>query len=255
MEKPAGLTPADWHARYLLQAGWTAEIRKYLYRRASIQDARRILEVGCGSGAICMTLHQASQAQVVGLDIDNGILQVAQNYDDGARFVNGDGYHLPFADQAFDVVLCHFLLLWLKSPVTVLSEMARVCKPGGYLLALAEPDHAGRIDHPEELTALGKLQTESLERQGVDALAGRSLSGWFHQAGLIEVESGVLGGQWAAQQDKPFLDSEWEMLEHDLGDTLTSAELAHFRTIDQLAWADGSRVLHTPTFFAAGKVL
>jgi SAM-dependent methyltransferase len=215
MEKPAGLTPADWHARYLLQAGWTAEIRKYLYQRASLQDARRVLEVGCGSAAISKTLHQAGQAQVVGLEIDHSILQVAQNYDNRSGFVNGDGYHLPFTDQAFDVVVCHYLLLWLKSPVVALKEMARVCRSGGYVLALAEPDHEGRVDEPRALEKLGRLQTHGLKKQGTNTRAGRLLPGWFTQAGLEVVEYGILGGQWKGKPTDEFLASEYEMLKHD----------------------------------------
>jgi len=254
MEEPAGLTPAEWHARYQVQAGWTAEIRNYLYQRASLQDARRILEVGCGSGVICKTLHQAGQTQVCGLDIDRSILQVAQKYDQATSFVNGDGYHLPYSDQAFDGVLCHFLLLWLKSPVTVLREMARVCRPGGVILALAEPDHDGRIDQPLAMERLGRLQTGSLERQGVDIEAGRKLKGWFQQTGLQDIEAGLLGDQKSAAGSGEFQASEWEMLRHDLEGALTEAELVRYEAIDRQAWAEGSRVLHVPTFYALGRV-
>ena len=89
MEEPAGLTPAQWHARYKLQAGWTAEIRKYLYQRASLQDARRVLEVGCGSGAIVATLREHSQAQVIGLDLQLPILKFASGQDISSLFLNG----------------------------------------------------------------------------------------------------------------------------------------------------------------------
>jgi SAM-dependent methyltransferase len=254
MEEPAGLTPAEWHARYQVQAGWTAEIRNYLYQRASLQDARRILEVGCGSGVICKTLHQAGQTQVCGLDIDRSILQVAQKYDQATSFVNGDGYHLPYSDQAFDGVLCHFLLLWLKSPVTVLREMARVCRPGGVILALAEPDHDGRIDQPLAMERLGRLQTHGLKKEGANTRTGRLLTGFFTQAGLEVIEGGVLGGQWKGQPSDEFLTSEWEMLKHDLRSLLAPAEIERYCAIDRAAWAEGTRVLHVPTFYAIGLV-
>jgi ubiquinone/menaquinone biosynthesis C-methylase UbiE len=254
MEKSKGLTPADWHARYQLQVGWTAGIRDYLYRRASLADARWVLEVGCGSGAVTPTLHGHSQAKVVGLDIDRLILKLATVTDTGSNFINGDALHLPLAGQIFDVVLCHYFLLWVRSPLAVLLEMVRVCRPGGAVLALAEPDHAARIDHPRELETLGKLQTESLEHQGADPQAGRQLARWFHQAGLAEIETGVLSGQWINKPSDSFLESEWQMLEHDLGGNISPAELDHYQRVDRSAWADGSRVLHVPTFYAAGKV-
>ena len=254
MEEPAGLTPAQWHARYKLQAGWTAEIRKYLYQRASLQDARRVLEVGCGSGAIVATLREHSQAQVIGLDIQLPILKFASGQDISSCFLNGDAYQLPFADKSFDVVASHFLLLWLKSPLTALAEMARVCRSGGYVLALAEPDHDGRIDEPRALERLGRLQTHALKRQGANTRAGRQLSGWFHQAGLEVIEYGILGGQWKGNPTEGFLASEWEMLKHDLQGLLAPADITRYCELDRAAWADGSRVLHVPTFYAIGRV-
>ncbi len=254
MEKSSGLTAADWHARYRLQAGWTSSIREYLYQRASLADARRVLEVGCGSGAISADLHEHSPARVTGLDIDRSIIKFAADLDSSSSFVNGDGMRLPFCDRSFDLVLCHYFLLWVRSPLIALQEMVRVCRSGGTLLALAEPDHAGRIDHPFELEVLGKLQTESLKRQGADPKAGRSLAGWFQQAGLVDIESGVLGGQWKERPAEAFLESEWEMLRHDLTGSIDPEELSHYHSVDLHAWADGTRVLHIPTFYASGRV-
>lgn len=254
MEKSSGLTPADWHARYQLQAGWTASIRDYLYQRASLADARRVLEVGCGSGAVLSSLHEHNQAQVIGLDIDRPILKFAASLDTRSGFITGDALRLPFADRTFDIVFCHYFLLWVRSPLVALQEMTRVCRAGGAILALAEPDHAGRIDHPDELEVLGNLQTEGLEQQGADPKAGRSLAGWFHQAGLVEIESGVLGGQWKTRPTDEFLESEWEMLRHDLEGIMTPPEIERYRNIDLHAWAEGTRVLHIPTFYAIGKV-
>jgi ubiquinone/menaquinone biosynthesis C-methylase UbiE len=254
MGKSTGLTPAEWHTRYQLQAGWTASIRDYLYQRASLSDARRVLEVGCGSGVICKSLHQHSPVNVIGLDLDRHILKIANEYDCSSNFINGDGNELPFDNSVFDVVICHYFLLWLISPVDVLKEMARVCRSGGQVLALAEPDYDSRIDFPADLQILGKLQTEGLNRQGIDTLAGRKLARWFHQAHLENIETGVLGGQWIVVPSDDFLASEWQMLEHDLDGLLSPEEIARYRNVNLMAWADGSRVLYIPTFYAAGKV-
>jgi hypothetical protein len=42
----------DWHSRYLQQAGWTSKLRGYLFQRAGVDKASRVLEVGCGTGAV-----------------------------------------------------------------------------------------------------------------------------------------------------------------------------------------------------------
>ena len=42
----------NWHTRYLQQAAWTRDLRTYLFEKAGLADARRVLEVGCGTGAV-----------------------------------------------------------------------------------------------------------------------------------------------------------------------------------------------------------
>ena len=44
------------------------------------------------------------------------------------------------------------------------------------------------------------------------------------------------------------------MLEHDLDGLLSPEEIARYRIVNRMAWADGSRVLYIPTFYAAGIV-
>ena len=56
----------DWHKRFVQQAGWTSELRNYLFKRAGLPAARRVLEVGCGSGAILSGL--VTGAAIHGLD-------------------------------------------------------------------------------------------------------------------------------------------------------------------------------------------
>ena len=42
----------DWHARYTQQANWTAQTRRYLYEKAGLSKTARVLEPGCGTGAV-----------------------------------------------------------------------------------------------------------------------------------------------------------------------------------------------------------
>lgn len=248
------LTPQDWHRRFTQQAQWTKDLRTYLYQRAGIENAHCILEVGCGTGAVLRDFPEKVPFHT-GLDIDRTHLNVAMRISPKAKLTQGDGHTLPYPEDRFDISLCHFLLLWVDDPTQVVDEMVRVTRPGGAVLALAEPDYGGRIHYPEELGQLGEWQTESLRKQGADPLMGRKLAGLFHGAGLQSVETGALGGQWSGPPDWEAWESEWAVLESDLKDKPSFSEkLGFFKGLDKSAYEKGERVLFVPTFYAWGRV-
>jgi len=91
-----------------------------------LQPGDRLLDLGCGPGKK-ETNYQARGAVVFGCDYTN---DVARN-----RFVvagvRGDAYHLPFADETFDIVTMDFVAEHLESPQLCVAELARVLRPGG----------------------------------------------------------------------------------------------------------------------------
>ena len=115
------MRPEEWHAWFSTQAGWTRQTRLWLYEQARLAQAKAILDVGCGTGVITGELTQ-SPARVVGLDIDRVMLSFARRQEDGITFTQGDAHALPFTDGSFDVVVCHYLLLWLDDPVHHLHQ-------------------------------------------------------------------------------------------------------------------------------------
>jgi ubiquinone/menaquinone biosynthesis C-methylase UbiE len=245
------LTPADWHARYLQQARWTQDLRNYLFERAGIVSAQRVLEVGCGTGVLLSELPDRTQALICGLDLSPSYVQIAAENAPEASLSQADGHSIPFPNGVFDLTFCHFLLLWVSNPEQVVAEMARVTRPGGSVIALAEPDYGGRIDYPEALVVLGKRQEESLKKQGADPKMGRRLAEVFHKSGLQDVVAGVLGGQWRGKLSRQEWEMEWEVLQSDLG---IREGLAGLRALDWASRQRGERVLFVPTFYAYGKV-
>jgi SAM-dependent methyltransferase len=264
------LSQADWHQRFVQQARWTQAIRRYLYQKIQIQNARRVLEAGCGTGAILSDLRASTPALVTGIDLDLDRLIFARSSASPPDLAAADGLRLPFPEGAFDVSLCHFYLLWVaEHPVRVaehpgrvaeqvqaVREMARVIRPGGYVIALAEPDYGGRIDYPDSLSELGRAQEQSLQRQGADPHTGRRLAELMLSAGLKEVQTGLLGGEWSSANPPSvdFWQQEWAVLEEDLHETLTPTVLEHLKEIDRAAWERGERILFVPTFYSIGKV-
>ena len=247
------LTPDAYHTWFTIQAGWTQPTRTWLYRKARLAQARAVLDAGCGTGVIAEELARFSQACVVGLDVDPGMLAFARGQGGEVAYVQGDAHALPFPDGAFDAVACHYLLLWLADPARAVVEMARVTRPGGAVLACAEPDYGGRVDHPPEMVPMGQLQAEALRRQGADPGLGRRLGEIFAGAGL-RATVGVMAGRWdlPASPDGGF-EAEWDMRERDLAELMPPGELRRLRTIDRQALADGRRMLFVPTFYALGR--
>jgi ubiquinone/menaquinone biosynthesis C-methylase UbiE len=95
--------------------------------RAVSGEARRILDLACGNGPVARELYGR---WVVG--VDNNSVQLSGS--PGPK-VQADALHLPFANEAFDVVTCSMGLMVLQPLPEVLAEAARVLRRGGVLTA------------------------------------------------------------------------------------------------------------------------
>jgi ubiquinone/menaquinone biosynthesis C-methylase UbiE len=251
---PDSFAPAEIHQRYMVQAEWTAELRERISKRLIIEGDQRILEVGSGTGAITGSMAKQYAGRIFGVDIDFPTTAFAHSQDPRSRYAVADGVRLPFCDGAFDAAYSHFLFLWIDDPETLISEMRRVVRSGGWLIAFAEPDYGGRIDYPQSLQEIGMLQLDSLRRQGANPEIGRSLRSMFVGAGLTAVTAGVLGAEWHPQFDDRFISSEWQTLRSDLADRLPAEQLERLQRADQQAWLKQLRILFVPTFYAYGQV-
>jgi len=250
----------NWHSRYQQQARWTANLRAYLFEKAGLSTAGRILELGCGTGALLEDLPVKSKVAIHGADWNLPAVIEASTHAPGISLLCADGHFLPYPDSSFDLVFCHYFLLWVKNPEQVLREMQRVSRKGGAVLALAEPDYGGRIDYPPALEQLGTWQVESLRQQGADPFMGRKLAGLFSRVGLRKVETGILGGEWRMptsgdlSQAAMGRELEWEVLQADLAGSVAAQDIQKMKELDEMAWKSGQRVLFVPTFFAWGRV-
>jgi SAM-dependent methyltransferase len=246
----------DWHQRYKHQAQWTAELREYLFQQAGVGAEDVVLDVGCGTGALVPDLISRGM-NYFGLDIDLTSLVFAKSATNNINVLQADGYSIPYRENTFDLVFCHFFLMWITDPDSILKEMVRVGKRGGVLMVLAEPDYGGRIDYPEALSMIGAWQQESLANQGANPKMGRQLTGLLAAHLFNPVQSGVLGGQWSNIPDWVNWTLEWEVLESDihLGNLGNhSRELSDLKRVDQNAYQNGTRVLFVPTFYAWGVI-
>ena len=103
----------------------------------------RALDVGCGTGALAYALAPLV-GEVVGVDASEDLVDVAREHaPPGATFVLGDAEALPFPYGDFDLVGCLRVLHHVRRPELVVSEIARVTRPGGRILLA---DQLGDID-------------------------------------------------------------------------------------------------------------
>lgn len=100
------------------------------------QAPLKILEIGCGPGALCAALRDwYPQAEITGLDRDHHFIAYAEGHVPGVSFVEGEAESLPFSDGSFDVVLSYTVSEHVETEA-FFSEQARVLKPGGVCLCL-----------------------------------------------------------------------------------------------------------------------
>lgn len=100
----------------------------------------RVLDVGCGTGT--WALHLAAQgALVTGIDVSPAMIDVAREKvrraGQPAAFLVAAGDCLPFASDGFDLVTAMLVLEFAENSEAVLSEMARVLRPGGKAVVAA----------------------------------------------------------------------------------------------------------------------
>jgi ubiquinone/menaquinone biosynthesis C-methylase UbiE len=106
-------------------------LARWLLDELPLAETRRVLDLGCGVGALLPHLHKAAPtALVVGLDRTEAM--VALGPGDFPLLV-GDAAELPFADGSFDVVVMAFMLFHLPRPAAGLAEAWRVLRPGGWI--------------------------------------------------------------------------------------------------------------------------
>ncbi len=239
----------DWHARFTQQALWTKSLREYLLKDITLQSDAKILEIGCGTGAILSDINPGQNATLIGLDNNFHHCAIATRNTPNSFVLNADLYSIPYQADSLDLVFCHYLLLWLASPQSAMAEVCRVLKPGGIFLAFAEPDYESRIDYPTEFINLGKLQTQSLVKQGVNSKIGRQLPSLAVQAGFKKCKYGISGYEIISGELPEWWQSEWQTIHYDLSNDLDVYHIEKLKVLDHKSWLDGSRVLWIPTFY------
>lgn len=143
----AGQGPTIEQIKAKMKATWEdgdyANFSRYMENGAieilknwKIAPGQRLLDIGCGSGQTAIPASRMGH-KVTGLDIAENLIEhadeVAKLEGLDARFDVGDAENLPYEDNSYDVVISMIGAMFAPRPEKVVSEIARVLRPGGKL--------------------------------------------------------------------------------------------------------------------------
>ncbi len=127
---------ARWRSKRLGQITDALE-QQLLFELLGAVAGKALLDVGCGDGELASELARRG-AIVTGLDAEPAMLAAARRRAETEgtqlRLYEGQAEQLPFNDKSFDCVLAVTVLCFVAEAERAVAEMARVLKPGGYLV-------------------------------------------------------------------------------------------------------------------------
>jgi ubiquinone/menaquinone biosynthesis C-methylase UbiE len=144
-----------------------------------------VLDVACGGGLVVCAFAQVVR-HATGIDMTPAMLEharalAAQKGLTNVTWHQGDVQPLPYPDASFTIVTCRFAFHHFLNPLGVLSEMRRVCAPGGRIV-VADTDAASDPDKAAAFNQMEKLRDPSHVR----AMPAAELKALFQSAGLAE---------------------------------------------------------------------
>jgi SAM-dependent methyltransferase len=163
---PVDTTAGEAYEQHMVP-GMFVHWAERIVRIAAPQPREHVLDVACGTGigARFAAAHVGPGGEVAGLDVDAGVIAVAQEVARQSaltiEYHCASALEMPFADAAFDLCLCLQGLQFFPDRLRGLSEMRRVLKPSGRLVA--------SIWAAIEFNKGHDAVVRALESQGVDA--------------------------------------------------------------------------------------
>ena len=174
---------------------------------AGLVAGQRVLDVGCGPGALTSELvRRLGPATVTAVDPSESFVAAVQERYPGVDVDRCSAEQLPFGDRAFDAALAQLVVHFMADPVAGLREMARVTRTDGVVAACVW-DHAGG-GGPLNLfwDAAGELDREVVNESQLAGTREGDLTQLFQAAGLREIEESVL----SVSVEHPSFEDWWD---------------------------------------------
>jgi SAM-dependent methyltransferase len=160
---------------------------------AGVQTGQRVLDVGCGPGALTAELvKRVGAASVSAVDPSEPFVAAARERHPGVQVQLGSAERLPFRNDEFDASLAQLVVHFMTEPVTGLREMARATRRGGVVAACVW-DHAGGEGPLSGFwQAAHKLDPDVEDESQLAGARKGHLAELFEEAGLEDVEETAL---------------------------------------------------------------
>ncbi|MFI1398295.1 methyltransferase domain-containing protein [Streptomyces sp. NPDC020681] len=204
------------HESVLRSHTWRTAANSAAYLIGELRPGMRVLDIGCGPGTITADLAAlVPGGHVTGVDRAPDILEQARAFAAerglaNADFAVADVHALDFADDSFDVVHAHQVLQHVGDPVQALSEMRRVCRPGG-TVAARDSDYGAFTWFPDipALDEWQRLYSTVARANGGEPDAGRRLLSWARAAGFTDITASAAAWCFATGQERAWWSGLW----------------------------------------------
>ena len=160
---------------------------------AAVAAGQKVLDVGCGPGALTAELvRRLGPDSVAAVDPSEPFVAAARERNPGVSVQLAAAEELPFGDDEFDAALAQLVVHFMSDPVTGLREMARVTREGGVLAACVWDLAGGQAPLSVFWEAARELDPDVADESKMAGAREGHLAELFQDAGLREIEATAL---------------------------------------------------------------